>query len=116
LLAVGCQTSQHSPSQRGVAQAQPASYMEPQSFENLTQYTPYKYEVLFTNPICGPYKYKSEVVSQSGKKLKQKPQNVYCKNQYDLKRSGENPMSPQYRLIEWINDPRTTEVFFTYLS
>lgn len=113
----GCQTPQHnSVGQRDVAQAQPESYLKSQSYDYLTQYTPYKYEVLFTNPICGPYKYKTKVLSQRGKTLKQKPENVYCRNQHDFKRSSENPLSPQYRLIEWINHPQTREVFFTYLS
>lgn len=97
---------------------QPAEYLAPQSFDMLSQYTPHKYEVLFTDPKCGVYKYRNDanVKSQSGKKLTQKPENVYCKNQYDLKRSGDRESSPQHKLVEWISDPTTTEIYFTYLS
>jgi phosphatidylserine/phosphatidylglycerophosphate/cardiolipin synthase-like enzyme len=102
--------------QPGKKNQQPAEYLVPQSFDMLSQYTPHKYEVLFTDPKCGVYKYKSEVKSYAGKKLTQKPENVYCKNQYDLKRSGDRELSPQHKLVEWISDPTTTEIYFTYLS
>ncbi len=132
-ILASCQTSRYSAtterdedrSQRDVAQEQPvpanqqpAEYLAPQSFDMLSQYVPHKYEVLFTDPKCGVYKYKDDVTvkSQSGQKLTQKPENVYCKNQYDLKRSGDQLTSPQNKLITWINDPKTTEVFFTYFS
>jgi hypothetical protein len=97
---------------------QPAEYLASQSFDMLSQYTPHKYEILFTDPVCGVYEYKKDanVVSQSGKKLKQKPENVYCKNLYDLKRSGDQLTSPQNKLVSWINDSSVTEIFFTYLS
>jgi len=89
--------------------------------EKLVDYKPFKYEVLFTDPVCGVYKYNTDVYSQSGKKLTQKPENVYCKNKYDLKRSGERPQSPQYRLVQWVNELAQSsssekEIFFTYLS
>lgn len=111
-LFQGCQST------RKIAQSNPETkdYLKPQSYDQLSLYTPYKYEVLFTDPICGPYKYTKEMLSQSGKKLIQKPENVYCKGKYDRKKSGDQLTSPQYRLVEWINHPNTTEIFFTYLS
>ena len=122
IFIVSCQTNHY----REVAQTlpnpvsaqQPPEYLAPQSFDMLSQYTPHKYEVLFTDPKCGVYKYKSEVEvkDQTGKKLLQKPENVYCKNFYDLKRSGDQLTSPQNKLITWIDDPKTTEVYFTYFS
>jgi len=89
--------------------------------EKLSEYKPFQYEVLFTDPECGVYKYITDVYSQSGRKLTQKPENVYCKSKYDLKRSGERPQSPQYRIVEWINElvqsnESNKEIFFTYLS
>jgi len=89
--------------------------------DKLVDYKPFKYEVLFTDPVCGVYKYNTAVYSQSGQKLTQKPENVYCKNKYDLKRSGDRSVSPQYRLVEWINQliqssNSNKEIFFTYLS
>lgn len=103
-------------SNRTVAQEQDEQIQEVKYFDRLQDYKPYKYEVLFTDPECGVYTYTQEVKSVSGKVLKQKPQNVYCKNKYDLRRSGDRPQSPQYRLVEWINQPNVKEIFFTYLS
>ena len=75
IFIVSCQTNHY----REVAQTlpnpvsaqQPPEYLAPQSFDMLSQYTPHKYEVLFTDPKCGIYKYKSEVEvkDQTGKKL-----------------------------------------------
>lgn len=120
LLLVGCQTTRYTEVEtntilNSTENRSLASDAE-QSFDQLSKYNPYKYEVLFTDPECGVYKYKQDVYSRSGKKLTQKPQNVYCKNMYDLKRSGERSVSPQYRVVEWINAPTTKEVFLTYLS
>lgn len=107
-----CQTTKP----REVAEAPNQQPNDAQYFDKLSKYSPYKYEVLFTDPECGVYKYTKTVKSIGGKVLTQKPEDVYCKNRYDLVRSGSRPQSPQYRLIEWINDPNTKEIFFTYLS
>lgn len=109
-----CQT--FTSSNRNVAQEEPEENQEVKYFDRLQDYKPYKYEVLFTDPECGVYTYTQDVKSVSGKTLKQKPENVYCKNKYDLRRSGERSQSPQYRLVEWINQPNVKEIFFTYLS
>ena len=109
--------------QRSVSsEEQIKKYFDANLFENakkykrLVDYTPYKYEVLFTNPECGVYKYKTPIKSIGGTTLYQKPENVFCKNKYDNRRSGQRPTSPQFRLVEWIKDKNTTEIFFTYLS
>lgn len=109
-----CQT--FTSSNRNVAYEQFEENQEVKYFNRLQDYKPYAYEVLFTDPECGVYTYTQDVKSVSGKKLKAKPENVYCKNKYDLRRSGDRPQSPQYRLIEWINQPNVKEIFFTYLS
>lgn len=101
---------------RQVAQEQEEQDQEVKYFNRLQDYKPYKYEVLFTDPECGVYTYTQDVRSVSGKKLTGKPENVFCKNKYDLRRSGDRLQSPQYRLVEWINQPTTKEIFFTYLS
>ena len=108
---LSCQSVSQQPDQE-------AQQPEIKTFDRLVDYLPYKYEVLFTDPVCGVYKYKADanVKTKSGKTLLQKPENVYCKNKYDLIRSGNRPQSPQFRLIEWINDEATQEIFFTYLS
>jgi phosphatidylserine/phosphatidylglycerophosphate/cardiolipin synthase-like enzyme len=82
----------------------------------LSSYSPYKYELLFTDPDCGPYYYKEPQKTISGKTVTRKPQGVYCISRNDKKKSGDRPQSPQYRLIEWIKDPKTTEIHLTYLS
>ncbi len=109
-----CQTSPRKPSQIAeLSEATPPMY-----FDRLVDYSPFKYEVLFTDPECGVYKYKADanIKTKSGKVLIQKPENVYCKSKYDLARSGARSTSPQYRIIEWINEEETKEIFFSYLS
>lgn len=73
------------------------------------------YEVLFTNPICAKRAYAGEVRSNAGNVLTHKPENVYC-TQADSAASAERDSSPQKRLIDWIRDPATKEIFFAYLS
>jgi hypothetical protein len=81
----------------------------------LSDYKPYKFEVLFTNPVCDTYKYDRPVIAVSGKTLTNKPQNVYCKPG-DEDRSTERPNAPQYRLKEWIEASDTKEIHLAYLS
>lgn len=81
----------------------------------LSDYSPYKFEVLFTNPVCETYKYDRPVITVSGKTLTQKPQDVYCKPG-DEDRSVARPNSPQYRLKEWIESKETKEIYLAYLS
>jgi hypothetical protein len=76
-----------------------------------------EYTVLFTNPICKKYEYSSDqtVVSNAGETLTHKPQNVFCAPS-DAAASGARDSSPQKKLLDWIKDPETKEIFFTYLS
>jgi phosphatidylserine/phosphatidylglycerophosphate/cardiolipin synthase-like enzyme len=81
----------------------------------LSDYQPYKFEVLFTDPICKEYKYNSPVYSNSGERLSGKPKDVYCKLS-DMKTSALRENSPQFRLIEWIRAASTKEIFMAYLT
>ncbi len=81
----------------------------------LQDYIPFDYDVRFTNPQCATYKYETPVVSKSGQPLVQKPQNVYCKPS-DEAANTNRPGTPSEKLLEWINQPKTTEIFMTYLS
>ncbi len=81
----------------------------------LSEMKPFNYEVLFTNPVCETYKYDRAVITTSGKTLSQKPQDVYCKPADEAK-SVVRKNSPQYRIVEWISDKNTKEIFFAYLS
>jgi hypothetical protein len=74
-----------------------------------------EYQVLFTNPVCKEYRYDQEVLSNAGDVLEAKPQNVFC-SQSDSAPSAARPESPQNKLLTWIDDPETKEIFFTYLS
>lgn len=114
IFIFSCQSMDRKPSQESDVNKN----QDVKTFDRLADYTPYKYEVLFSDPECGVYKYKAtaQVKTKSGKLLIQKPENVYCKNKYDLSRSGSRPTSPQYRIIEWVNDAATKEIFFTYLT
>jgi hypothetical protein len=76
-----------------------------------------EYTVLFTNPVCKKYSYAKDtkVLSNGGKELTEKPQNVYC-TPSDGAASADRDSSPQKKLIEWIRDEETKEIFFAYLS
>lgn len=67
----------------------------------LSDYSPYIFEPLFTNPVCEEYE--------------GKPKNVYCK-QSDEAASIARKNAPQYRLKEWITDKNTKELYLAYLS
>src|SRR5690606_36922585 len=81
----------------------------------LSELKPFQFEVLFTNPVCKTYNYNRPVITTSGKTLNSKPQNVYCK-QADEGASVSRKNSPQYRLIEWISERSTKEIYLAYLS
>lgn len=83
--------------------------------KSITEYNHYEYEVLFTNPICREYKYDKPVTANNGETLYAKPKNVYCKPS-DAKISAERADSPQTRLLEWINDSKTNEIYMTYFT
>lgn len=81
----------------------------------LSDYVPYEFEVLFTNPVCMSYKYDRPILTHSGNIIETKPVNVYCKPSDEMN-SVKRPSSPQYRLIEWITSNETKEIFAAYLS
>lgn len=81
----------------------------------LSEMRPFNYEVLFTNPVCQTYKYDRAVITESGKTLSQKPQDVYCKPA-DEEKSVSRVSAPQYRIVEWVSDKNTKELFLAYLS
>lgn len=87
-----------------------------QSFAvKLSDYTPFAFEPLFTNPVCATYKYDRVVVSNDGGNLTSKPVGVYCKASDEVA-SVSRSYAPQFRLIEWIADKNTKELYLAYLS
>lgn len=81
----------------------------------LSDYTPYDYDVRFTNPVCESYNYSQEVLSQNGDVLKSKPKNAYCKSS-DLANNLGRAGTPSEKILGWIRSPDTKEIFMTYLS
>lgn len=82
---------------------------------SLKDYTPYNYEVLFTNPVCKQYNYDQDVVSHNGDQLLSKTKDAYCKSS-DSSKSRARKNSPHKRLIDWIKNKKTKEIFLAYLS
>jgi hypothetical protein len=83
--------------------------------KNLTESRYFNYEVLFTNPDCKTYSYDAPLIAQSGKDITSKTPGAYCKSS-DSRRSGQRANSPHKRLLEWIGNKDTKEIFMSYLS
>lgn len=81
----------------------------------LSDYKPFVFEPLFTNPVCATYNYDRPMVTENGDTISSKPKNVYCKGS-DEAASVARSNSPQYRLREWISAPDTKELYLAYLS
>lgn len=85
------------------------------SAKKITEFTPYQYEVFFTNPICNEYQYEKPVYSNDGELISTRVQNVYCTKE-DKDKNINRLSSPNYNIRKLISDPKVTEMFFTYLS
>lgn len=81
----------------------------------LSDYKPFVFEALFTNPVCETYKYDRAIITHSGNTVNSKPDDVYCKPA-DEAASVARKNSPQYRLVEWISAKDTKEIHLAYLS
>lgn len=81
----------------------------------LSDYSPYKFEALFTNPVCETYYYDRPITTEGGNTVNAKPKNVYCKGS-DEAASVSRENAPQYRIVEWISDKDTKELSLAYLS
>lgn len=77
-----------------------------------------KYEVLFTNPLCGPYAYGQPVPTADGSgEVTGKPANVYCIASRDAAPSGMRPNTPQQRILDWLAPlGEGDEVFLAFLT
>lgn len=74
-----------------------------------------EYELRFTNPVCAEYAYKEPIPNESGEFVRAKPKNVFCTMEDEIS-AGARPESVQSKLLEWIRDPGTEEIFFAFLS
>ncbi|MBI2895815.1 MAG: hypothetical protein HYY06_19820 [Deltaproteobacteria bacterium] len=75
------------------------------------------YDVLFTNPMCGPYDLEEEVGTVGGGTRTTTHENAYCFPQRDSGPSGARPASPLHRLKSWIEATgEGDEIFAAYFS
>lgn len=81
----------------------------------LSDYKPFEFEALFTDPVCETYKYDRAIITHAGNTISAKPDDVYCKPA-DEAASVSRKNSPQYRLVEWITAKDTKEIHLAYLS
>lgn len=76
-----------------------------------------RYDVLFTNPVCGPYDLEQEVDTVGGGSRDKTHENAYCFPQRDSTPSGSRPSSPLYNLKAWIDGTgQGDEIFAAYFS
>lgn len=73
-------------------------------------------EIRFTNPQCGTHFYSEPVETNSGGFVKAKPDNGYCRGKQNYSESFNWAHSPRMKLLDWIADEKTEEVFFTFQS
>jgi hypothetical protein len=76
-----------------------------------------RYDVTFTNPVCGPYDLATEMDTVGGGTRDQTRENAYCFPQRDSGPSGARPTSPLFNLLAWINGTvEGDEIFAAYFS
>ena len=83
--------------------------------KKLSEYTPYNYDVLFTNPDCKEHFYEAPIISVKGNLIFNKPKNAYCRPEENTVVQKQKH-TPFYKIKEWIRDPETKEIFMAYLS
>lgn len=81
----------------------------------LSDYSPYNYEVYFTNPVCETYEYENPVEANDGSLLYAKPQNAYCKRE-DFAKNAVRLNSPHYNILKLVKDKKVTKLFLAFLS
>lgn len=82
---------------------------------SIKDYSPFKYEVLFTNPICKKYFYEAPILNLLGEEVLNKKENAYC-TPTDARRVNKQQGTPHEKILKWIKDPETKEIFMAYLS
>ena len=76
---------------------------------------PYKYDVIFTNPKCKKHFYKKPLINSFGEEVYFKREGAYC-TPSDGSSLNKQKGNPHERIIKWINDPSSQEIFMaTYL-
>ena len=83
--------------------------------KSITEITPFNYEVVFTNPKCKKHFYKKPLLNSYGKEIHFKKEGAYCTPR-DNSALNKQKGNPHDKIIKWIKEPSTQEVFMTYLS
>ena len=71
--------------------------------KSIKEFTPFEYNVYFTNPKCEAYPYSETTYANDGSLLLNKPANVYCKYS-DKSRNLEREDSPNFNIRKVIDD------------
>lgn len=83
--------------------------------KSIKEFSPYEYNVFFTNPKCEAYPYAETTYANDGSLLLGKPANVYCKYG-DKKQNIDREDSPNFNIRKVIENADVKELFLTYLS
>lgn len=86
------------------------------SFHDLPGIPGAKLEIRFSDPLCGAHPYAQPIETNSGAMVTGKPENVYCSGDKNYQDSFTWTHSPRAKLIDWIKDPNTHEIFFAFQS
>ena len=83
--------------------------------KSITEITPFKYDVVFTNPKCKKHFYDKPLINSYGQEVHFKKEGAYC-TPSDNSTLNKQKGTPHEKIIEWMKDPSTQEAFMTYLS
>ena len=83
--------------------------------KSITEIAPFNYEVVFTNPKCKKHFYKKPLINSYGQEIHFKTEGAYC-TPSDNSALNKQKGNPHDKIIKWIKEPSTQEVFMTYLS
>ena len=83
--------------------------------KSITEITPFSYDVVFTNPKCKKHYYEKPLINSYGQEIHFKKEGAYC-TPSDNSKLNKQEGNPHQKIIEWMRDSSTQEVFMTYLS
>ena len=83
--------------------------------KSISDYRPYSYELIFTNPKCKKHSYSKPLLNLLGDEVSHKKVNAYCAPS-DTWPVNQQLGTPHKKILDWIQDPETKEIFMAYLS
>lgn len=75
----------------------------------------FTWDVVPTNPQCEVVNYEPGTLNRQGEPLSEYPQNAWCKRS-DVEKNLLRKDTPEFKLLEGIQDPKTTHIRMAYLS